>query len=117
MKQKFSIGNLNALDDGKVQVALDRELTKIANDMSQRPGDKTARKLQLEVMFTPSANELGNCDAAMMEFTIKTVLPPRRSATYSVGVAGNGTLVFNDASPDNVNQGTLDESTGEVLSE
>lgn len=109
MRTKLSINNLSQLDE-RLDLSVSKEMRKIADDLSQRPGDNSPRELSIKVTFTPQQNELGNCDAANVEFTINSKLPPRRSATYNVEVKGNGTLEFNGASPDNVNQRTLDEA-------
>lgn len=103
---------LNALKDfdlGKIDVAFVKELEAVVRDLRDRPGEKAARKVTLEVELIPQEADTGDCETAMMRFMISSRIPKRSSRTYEVGVQKNGGLLVNDLSPDNISQGTLDE--------
>lgn len=109
MKQPLKLSNLKNLDLGKVDAAFTNEVKKVVADMVDRPGDSTPRSIVLKFDFTPEAIN-GVCETAGVEFALHTKLPPKKTRRYSMGVHPAGGLIFNPESPENVHQGTLDES-------
>lgn len=113
---KLELTNLNELDD-RITVAFGVAIQQAVNDCMDRPGDKNARTINLEMKITPVIGEEGQCDGAEGEFQIKTKVPARKSKTYSFSTNRKGHLIFSSNSPDNVDQTTFDDvdpKTGKV---
>lgn len=108
MKMRLTLETLKDLDLGKVNAAFDRELAHVVKDCIDRPDDRTARTVSLELAVTPEA-EGGVCEVVNGEFTIKSKVPPRRSRRYEMAVKPTGVALINPESPDAVRQMTLDE--------
>lgn len=107
-KIKLTLTSLKQLEDGKVVLAFDRELARVVRDCVDRPGDATARKVTLTMIVTPDAYE-GVCEAVNSEFRVQSSVPVRRSRPYHMEVDARGAVLVNPASPEQVNQHTLDE--------
>lgn len=66
---------------------------------------KKARKVTLEITITPEIDG-ERLDSCTVEFDIKERIPARSSKAYNMR-AGHGGLLFNELSPDDVDQGTI----------
>lgn len=106
---KFSFETLAELDSGKIDLAIKRELRRIADDLNDRPGDRSARKLTVEVTFRPATEESGVCETTDVSFKVVSKVPPRTSRDYNMEVRGNGEMIFNPASDNDAKQTSLDE--------
>jgi hypothetical protein len=110
MKTKLTLGSIKDLDNGRLNEAFRQELAHVVRDCNDRSNDQTARKVSLVFSVTPK-DDAG--EAVDVELEIKSTVPPRRSRPFEMAVdmrGGAGDLIFNDASPDNVKQRTLDET-------
>jgi hypothetical protein len=103
----LSLESINDLDDGRVSVAFTQELKRAVLDCMDRPGDKTARTIALEVKIMPVAADDGSCEGANGEFQIKAKLPTRKSKTYSFKTNTKGHLMFSSTSPESADQKTI----------
>lgn len=107
MLTKLDLAALLEIDGGRVRIAFERALAECQGDLKDRPGLKKARKLTLTCSFSPQPEEGGRelemCD---VRFSVKVDIPKRESKVYSMK-AGRGGLVFNEDSPEDVNQATL----------
>ena len=113
--KKFAIENLPEVDDGKIKLAVNRAIQQAYDDMVQRPGDRSKRKVSLDIEFTPMADDDGLLHSVSTEFAIGVKVPERRSKPYPMEPhAGSKSLLFNPASPEDPHQHTIDEATGEV---
>lgn len=108
MKTKFTLAAIQELDLGKIATAYDRACQEAVLDCRDRPGEKKARTVILQLRIVPDGDE-GHCDTVAGEFDIQVKIPKRQSRTYSMGVKQDGTLIVNPESPDSIRQGTLDE--------
>lgn len=106
---QLSLTSLQDLDDGRVLVAFNHELTRAVKDCLDRPGDKNKRIVSLEFALTPVVGDEGQCESAEGEFAIKSKVPTRKSKTYSFGVNRKGALIYSSNSPESVNQTTFDD--------
>lgn len=105
---QLDLASLNDLDDGRVAVAFMHELKRAVSDCIDRPGDKNARTVSLELKITPVVDaDSGQCEEAHGEFQIKSKVPQRKSKTYSFGIRKGGMLAFNSNSPEQVDQRTI----------
>lgn len=106
--KQMSLESLNSLDDGRVSMAFLHELKRAVADCMDRPGDKTAREVSLVFKLKPIIDEsTGQCDMVNGDFKIKSKVPERKSKTYNFGVRKGGQLVFNENSPQAVDQKTI----------
>lgn len=110
MKQKLTLQGLTGLDNGKAAAVFQHELRKVVKDCVDRPGESGARKVYLEVSVKPSQDAAGICETAEVEFEVKSKIPTQRTKTYQMEVDARGELLFNEASPDDIKQRTLDEA-------
>jgi hypothetical protein len=107
---KLTLENICKVDAGKVEAMVNRAIAQVVDDMQQRPGDESQRRVVLTMAFKPESSEEGVLDNVATEFTVSVSVPPRRSRPYPMEPhAGSRSLLFNPASPTNPRQHTLDE--------
>lgn len=104
----FNFTSLADFDDGRIREAVDLELNRARLDCEDRPGLKQARKVTLTVILEPESDERGKIADVQVSFDIQARFPKRASRPYTMA-AKRGHLVFNDLSPDDPNQMTLDQ--------
>ena len=110
--QEFQMASLATMDDGRLSAAVEQELQRAVKDCLDRPNEKKPRKVTLVVEVCPGfVDETGDCEEAVLSFALRNSLPARRTRSYSMLAKKNGRLLWNDMSPDNVRQRTLDESS------
>lgn len=114
MKKALSLESLKDIDQGKIAVALEHELSKIGRDLNDRPGDKSIRTLSMQVAFVPVMDDSGVCYQANVEFTVQSKLPPKRSRPYQMEVRPSGAMLFNPETPEDVNQTTIEDHVSTV---
>lgn len=105
----LSLETLKDFDFGKSAVMFQQALKACVNDIRDRPGEKKARKVQLEVQITPVILQDGDVVDVEVEFMAKTVVPAWHTAARPLGVTRQGDLFFSADSPDSPHQRTLDE--------
>ena len=104
---QFTLKNLEDLDGGKGAVAFEQHVRRAALDCMDRPGDKAARKVVLEVTLIPVMEAGGDCTTVDAQIKVSSAVPKHQTKPYSFGLRRGGMLVFNPDSVDNVNQTTL----------
>ena len=99
---------LVGIDDDRLdhRPAFEQALKRLEADCKDRPGVKRARQLQLVVDMQPVADD-GELDSVNVTFRIKESIPKRESKAYNMQAVPGG-LLFNDASPEDVRQMSLD---------
>lgn len=105
---QLSLATLGELDYGKAAEAFQVCLRRAVTDISDRPGDPTARTITLQFTLTPVCEPSGDCSEVEMEIDCKTKTPAYRTKKLSLGIRRGGILAFRPDSPDNVNQNTFD---------
>lgn len=114
MKIKLTMESLSVLDQGKVRAAVDKELRHVLADLSDRPGEKSARTVSIDIKLTPEQDESGVAVTGQLEVEVSSSVPKRRTRSYQFEIheaAGGTQALFNDVSRTDVRQGTLDEVT------
>lgn len=106
MLEKFTLATIAEMDGGRIKTAFEQALKRIEADCKDRPGVKAARKLELVLTMTPIADD-GELDSVDVTFRIKDAVPKRESKSYNMQAVAGG-LLFNDASPEDVRQMSLD---------
>lgn len=110
--EKFDLETLAKIDEGRIKNAFELALRRCIDDCNERPAFDKTRKVSLVVMMTPVADEMGNLDEVTVAFDIGETVPKRQSREYSMQVRGKTqrSLFFNELSPDDIKQMTIDES-------
>lgn len=112
MKVTLTLAELANIDNGKIAAVFQNELRRVVGDCVDRPTDDSARKVNMTVMVKPQESD-GVCATVEMEVVVKSSVPDRRTRPYQMEVHARGDVILNDASPDNIRQGTLDEVSAE----
>ncbi len=104
--EKFTLATLADMDGGRIRAAFEQALKRIEADCKDRPAVKTGRRLELVLTMTPIA-DYGELDSVDVTFKIRESVPKRESKAYNMQAVAGG-LLFNDASPEDVRQKSLD---------
>lgn len=108
-KKTLTAQDIADLDEGRVRVAIAHALKQIALDLADRPHEKVARKLRIDLQFKPVLSSEGALESADARVAIVPTFPKKQTRSLSMGVHHSGALVHNAASPTDIRQGTLDE--------
>lgn len=109
--EKFSLKSLADIDNGRVREAFEQALGRCESDCKDRPGVDAARKVTLTATLSPVIDPDGEMSSCNVQFQITDSVPQRKSKVYNMQ-AGRAGLLFNELSPDEVNQMTIDEAPG-----
>lgn len=118
MIRELTLEGIGALDEGRVAVAVTKELMQIAHDVKNRPADSTSRDLVLKVKFIPVTDQVGHLCGVDIRAFIHSSLPKRRTEATRANIRtdekGYPAFYYNDAAPEDPNQQTFDMVSGEV---
>lgn len=103
---KFDLVTVAEMDGGRIRSGWERLLKRLEDDCKDRPGMKAARKLVLTLFMEPVADGQ-DLESVNVSFDLKDTLPALESKNYNMQSVAGG-LLFNDASPEEVRQRTLD---------
>lgn len=106
--EKFSLEALASMDNGRICAAFEHAMKRCESDCKDRPALKEARNVTLAVSLEPVAADNGELESVNLTFKIKDSVPKRCSKSYNMKAVPGG-LLFNDLSPEDVRQGTLDQ--------
>ncbi len=106
--EKFDLSSLVTIDEGRVRDLFEQALKRCRDDCHERPGVSKARKVTLSATLTPVCSPEGAMGSCDVQFEVDDSLPKRVSPCYNMKAARGG-LLFNEMSPDDINQGTLDD--------
>ena len=109
--EKFNLESLGDLDGGRVAAAFEQALKRCRMDCEDRPGVRAPRKINVVLTIEPNMTEKGDLQSVQVDAQISETLPKRQSASCQMAVDGEA-IYFNDLSPDNPKQGTLDDQGG-----
>jgi hypothetical protein len=102
----FNTAALSIIDGGRIRTGLDLALKRVCEDCNDRPFLKKSRKVTLEIEITPVPDGEG-LDSCSVEFKIRERIPARSSKSYNMRAGNGGGLLFNELSPEDVDQGTI----------
>lgn len=105
--QVFKVSSLSDVDNGRLARAIELQVRRVIDDCRDRAGLKTARKVAIEFMFSPIADETGDLMSAAFNYRIATTIPPQQREGLSFDVQKNGALLFSVFAPDNASQRTI----------
>jgi len=107
--RELKLETLPLLDNGRVVEALHQALKRAALDCEDRPGEKKSRLVNLQIEISPHLDQDGLFDTCDMHAQVKETFPTRKTRKYNLGYRKGGMLTFNDLSPDNFHQTTIDQ--------
>jgi len=105
--QKFDLESLALLDGGRARVVFDQLMRRVHADCEDRPGLKGARKVAMTVELVPVAADDSSLDSVDVTISFTATIPKRRTKSYNMR-AERGGLLFNELSPEEARQMTLD---------
>jgi hypothetical protein len=73
--QRFSLRNLPQPEGGKFSILADNLIERALKDLRERPHDKKARKVVLQLEFTPADSSDSDCREIDFRFVAKTSVP------------------------------------------
>lgn len=111
--EKFELALLPTMDGGRIKEAFEQALRRCEVDMRDRPNLKKDRSVAIVATLTPVADDHGDLLEVVVQFTVKDSIPARDSTVYHMNAARQG-LFFNELSPDDARQLTLDSADGPV---
>lgn len=106
--KKFGIDQLALIDGGRIKEAWEREMKRMREDCQDRPALNKPRQVHIVTSLVPVCGEDGTLESVKVAFDIDHKMPKRQSQVYDMKAVPGG-LVFNELSPEDVRQGTLDE--------
>ena len=106
--KKLTLSSLVTIDGGCICAAFEQALKKCREDCGSRPEVSKARKVTLTATLVPVGSPDGASGSCDVQFEVGDSLPKRTSPTYNMKAARDG-LLFNELSPENARQGTLDD--------
>lgn len=109
--EKFRLSTLASIDEGRIREAFEKELKRAEADCKDRPALKKPREVVLVAVLVPVLGHDGECESVDVRFEIQAKVPRRTSKVYNMRSTPGG-LLFNELSPEDVRQGTIDEPTG-----
>lgn len=107
-QEKLTLAALNRIDSGRIKAAWEQALANARADCEDRPALDKARKIALVAYVKPLTDDKGELESCNVYFDIVETTPKRTTKTYNMGAA-RGALVFNEMSPDDNKQHTIDE--------
>ena len=105
----LTLDTLAELDNGKVALLFQAALSRIQEDLRDRPADTTARKLTVTVNAKPGEVSPLGLQTTQIEVEVKAAVPVHRTRAYQCNVGEKGGMLFNVESPDDPNQMTIDD--------
>ncbi len=105
--KRFEAQSILTIDGARIAVALQQAMDRMHADCEDRPAVAKARTVTLTVTMKPRVEE-GELDSINVTFGVSESVPKRESRSFNMEKRGRG-IFFNEASPDDVKQGTLDE--------
>jgi len=106
--QKFDLGILSTIDDGRIREAFGQALTRVEHDLRDRSIVKKPRKITISLTLTPVPDERGELESVWVGLDVKDNIPARQTKNYNMRATRAG-LMFNELSPEEVRQQTIDD--------
>jgi hypothetical protein len=108
--QRLSLESIKELDGGAALETFQTAVRRAVQDCIDRPGDRRARKVNLQLSLVPVPVIEGNtidCDGAKGIFQCRVKIPDWETREVDFGVQNSGDLIFNPDSPRDHRQMTM----------
>lgn len=109
MLKHFELATLSDFDNGRLRLVLERLLATAVADCRDRPGVASARSVTLKLLLVPVADETGDVDTVRLDYKLAATVPTMAREGLSLSVQRDNRLVFNDLSPHDARQRTIDQ--------
>ena len=107
--QKLTLATIASMDDGRLGEAIDQKIAQVYADLKDRPNLNKDRAVSIKVIFRPVPDDDGQgLVEVFTQFEIKASMPTSTSRRYHCKADRNG-MMFNELSPDEANQLTIDD--------
>lgn len=106
--QKFDLANLATIDGGRIAIAFEQALKRVAMDCDDRPGEKKDRTITLQLAVAPKLDVDGLAEECDVQITVSDSVPKRKSKVYNMSMRKGGHLLFHPDSVDNHAQETME---------
>lgn len=106
--KQFAFAEMATMDGGRIGIAVDQAIKRAAEDCWDLPGEKSARKVTIQIEIKPEVDQDGLCDAVSTVVQIKQSLPTRKTKPYDFGLRKNGVLTYQPDALDNHDQETFE---------
>lgn len=123
--EQMTLANVQEVHRGMVALQFNQLLRMAAQDIIDRPGDKSARTVKLVIQLKPVLDKkTGVLDVITNEFEFDHKFPKFRSEPYPMLVDADGVMYFQPGSPFDPRQLSfgfgvdgekVDKATGEVI--
>ena len=110
--RELTLESLQEIGGGTVAAAFQHHIKRCLIDCEDRPGDKSAREITLTVMVKPDVGQDGQINNVSTEYKVHSKVPAHVSRPVVCQLKHGGRAAFNDLSPADPNQHTIDEQTG-----
>ena len=108
LQELKNLADLCEVGDGVASAQFAEALERIKHDLEERSGLEAERQVAVLVRFKPKVGDQGAVGDVRVEIEVKTKVPPSRSTEIAMQLV-QGELAFNNESPTEPRQGTLDE--------
>ena len=106
--EKFDLASLAKIDGGRIAIAFEQALRRVAQDCDDRPGEKKERTITLTLLVKPRMDVDGMCEDCDVQANVTDNVPKRNSKIYNMSLRKGGHLLFADDSLDDHRQETMD---------
>lgn len=112
------LASLGALFDGAIDQKFKAGLKAVLSDLDDRATTEKGRKVTVSVECVPKANDNGDLEEVSLVVEVKTSVPAHRTwAIQAIPNVEEGRFVFNELSPENPHQLTLDGLVGKACAD
>lgn len=99
-KSVLTLQTIADIDKGRIGLAVNQAIRLITQDITDRPADKTKRKVVVTIEMKPVLDSTtATLDVIENEFTVEAKVPKRRSAAYPMLPTSDGRQMFEKGSP------------------
>lgn len=109
IKRIEEIASLTDIDEGRLAAAFTRHMKRAIADCEDRPADKKARVVTIQLAVVPTYVDEGYLQDIGVEASIRSKVPDHVTLPVNCRVKRGSGAVFNDMNENDVDQKTIDE--------
>lgn len=104
---QLTLDSLRNLDLGKASTMFDLALARLATDCLDRPTNDRPREVTLKLIIKPIIGPDGSCSSVDLQIKVNSKVPEHQTKPYNLGLRDDGTLMFNEFSPEQFGKLTM----------
>lgn len=105
--EKLDLAALAKIDGGRLAIAFEQALKRVAQDCDDRPGEKKERSVSIQLLVKPIQDQDGMCEDCDVQVMIADNVPKRKSKAYNCSLRKGGMLMYHEEALDNHSQEAL----------